>query len=210
MPYAGCSAAATGNSLKEGSQRLFGISQVPRPRKLVYCQFLPYLQARTGRPAVGVQWIDVSSSGDPPLDRFSPFYPHGNIPIPGLPGKFSDSVEGIWQGLKVIRGQTAPRFFSGGGQKRVGKPRGHQFGDASRLLKLEEARRKIYIPAYHWMLENRIESELFDGFIDRAMQGIPQYFYDREDNGSIGRDAPLAHAKILVDFINQKIDSQLA
>src|SRR5689334_14904351 len=29
----------------------------------------------------------------------------------------SRSVEGIWQGLKVIRGSIAPRFFEGGGQK---------------------------------------------------------------------------------------------
>jgi len=180
---------------------------MPRPRKLVLCQFLPYLQARTKSAPAGEVWIDVSSSGESPLDQLSPFYPHGGIPIPGMSSKRSDSVEGIWQGLKVIRGKIAPRFFDGVGQKRVGKPRGHQFGDTSRLLGLEEARRKIYLPAYEWMLEHCIDPAVIDGFIERAFRGVPQFFYDREDNGSIGKDAPLAHAKLLVDYINRKIDA---
>ncbi|WP_150122621.1 DUF6939 family protein [Rhodopirellula islandica] len=180
---------------------------MPRPRKLVKCKFLPYFQVRTGSPPPGVLWLDVSSSGESPLDQFSPFFPHGGIPIPGMESKRSDSVEGIWQGLKVIRGGIAARFFEGGGQKRVGKPRGHQFGHAKRLLGLEEARRKIYIPAYEWMLDNCIAPAIIDGFVDNAFRGVPQLFYDREDNGSIGKDAPLAHAKVLVDYINRKIDA---
>jgi hypothetical protein len=175
----------------------------------VYCRFLPYLQVRTSSPPAGTEWIDVSSSGEPPLNQLSPFYPHGGIPIPGLSGQHSDSVEGIWQGLKVIRGKTAPRFFEGGGQKRVGKPLGHQFGDSTRLLGIVEARRKIYVPAYEWMLENRIEPAVLAGFISKAFRGVSQFFYDREDNGSIGKDTPLAHASLLVDWLNRKIKEQL-
>jgi hypothetical protein len=176
----------------------------------VKCQFLPYLQARSGKPPEGTLWIDVSSSGEPPCDQLSPFYPHGGIPIPGMEPKTSDSVEGIWQGLKVIRGKIEPRFFAGGGRKRVGKPAGHQFGDAKRLLDLVEARRKIYLPAYEWMLEHRIEAAVIEEFIDRAFRGIPQLFYDREDNGSIGKDQPLAHARLLADYVNRKIEERLA
>ncbi|KLU03497.1 hypothetical protein RISK_004501 [Rhodopirellula islandica] len=75
------------------------------------------------------------------------------------------------------------------------------------MLGLEEARRKIYIPAYEWMLDNCIAPAIIDGFVDNAFRGVPQLFYDREDNGSIGKDAPLAHAKVLVDYINRKIDA---
>ena len=46
--------------------------------------------------------IDVTSKGEMPMVKFSPFYPIGNIPIPFSPNKFSESVEGIWQGLKVF------------------------------------------------------------------------------------------------------------
>ena len=180
---------------------------MPRPRKLIKCKFLPYLQVRTGSPPPGTLWLDVSSSGESPLDQLSPFFAHGGIPIPGMGAKRADSVEGIWQGLKVIRGGIAPRFFEGGGQKRVGKPRGHQYGDATRLLGLEEARRKIYIPAYEWMLDNCIDASIIEGFVDQAFRCVPQFFYDREDNGSIGKDAPLAHAKVLADYINRKIDA---
>ncbi len=182
---------------------------MPRPRKLIKFKFLPYLQARSSLPAEGMHWIDVSSSGDPPLDQLSPFYPHGGIPIPGMEHKKADSVEGIWQGLKVIRGKIAPRFFEGGGRKRVGKPTGHQYGESNRLLSLVEARRKIYIPAYEWMLGNRIDPRVLEGFVDQAFRGTSQFFYDREDNGSIGKDAPLAHAKILVDYLNRRIDAIL-
>ncbi|MDB4777983.1 hypothetical protein OAG68_00840 [bacterium] len=183
---------------------------MPRPRKLVKCKFLPYFQVRNGKPTSGTVWLDVSSSGESPLDQLSPFFPHGGIPIPGMDSRHSDSVEGIWQGLKVIRGKIAPRFFRGGGQKRGGKPRGHQLGESTRLLGLEEARRKIYVPAYEWMLENCVDSEIINEFVDQAFRGTPQFFYDREDNGSIGKDAPLAHAKVLVDYINRKIDRSIA
>jgi len=37
-----------------------------------------------------------------PWIKFSPFYPHGGIPVPFAPGYFSETVEGIWQGLKVF------------------------------------------------------------------------------------------------------------
>lgn len=46
--------------------------------------------------------IDVTSRGCKPWVRFSPFYPHGGIPVPFSPEKFSMTVEGIWQGLKVF------------------------------------------------------------------------------------------------------------
>ena len=49
-----------------------------------------------------VHILDVTSSGPEPWVRFSPFYPHGSIPVPFSPGLLSASVEGIWQGLKVF------------------------------------------------------------------------------------------------------------
>ena len=180
-----------------------------RARKLIRCRFFPYSQVRTGRPPEGTEWLDVSSRGEAPLNTLSPFFAHGGVPIPGRASERADSVEGIWQGLKVIRGKIAPRFFEGGGQKRVGKPLGHQWGDSPRLLDIVEARQKIYIPAYEWMLENRVEPAVLQQFIHQAFRGVPQYFYDREDNGSIGKDQPLAHASILVAWLNRKIDAEL-
>lgn len=178
-------------------------------RRLAKCRFLPYSQAHRSSPPEGTLWIDVSSSAAQPLDQLSPFYPHGEIPIPGLPGMTADSVEGIWQGLKVIRGKTAPRFFEGRGRTRAGEPIGHKYGNSARLLGLVDARRKIYIPAYHWMLDHRVDPDILNVFVYRAFVGIPQFFYDREDNGAIGKDQPLAYARILVDHLNRRIDEWL-
>lgn len=183
---------------------------MPQNRRLVKCAFLPYRLARTGGPPAGTHWIDVSSTAEPPLDTLSPFHPHGGIPIPGMPGRTADSVEGVWQGLKVIGGDIAPRFFEGAGQKRVGKPAGHRFGDSGRLLGLVDARRRIYIPTYEWMLEHRVDPRVLDTFVARAFRGVPQFFHDREDNGSIDKDRPLAHARVLVDFLNRRIDAMLS
>jgi hypothetical protein len=46
--------------------------------------------------------LDLTAHGMQPWIRFSPFYPHGNIPVPFSQGMVSASVEGIWQGLKVF------------------------------------------------------------------------------------------------------------
>src|SRR5438445_5621679 len=51
----------------------------------------------------GAAVVDVTSRGPEPWVRFSPFYPHGGIPVPYSPGVESESVEGIWQALKVFR-----------------------------------------------------------------------------------------------------------
>ncbi|HXV94472.1 MAG TPA: hypothetical protein VD813_14295, partial [Pseudonocardia sp.] len=50
----------------------------------------------------GATVLDVTSRGPQPWVRFSPFYPHGGIPVPLSPGAYGQSVEGIWQGLKVF------------------------------------------------------------------------------------------------------------
>ncbi|OWK45816.1 hypothetical protein FRUB_02147 [Fimbriiglobus ruber] len=129
-------------------------------------------------------------------------WPHGGIPVPGMAGQVSDSVEGIWQGLKVIGGKTAPRYFAGRGHKRGGQPRGHQYG--TKLLKIVEAREKIYRVAYEWMLANRVEPELIEHFVGRAFEGDAQYFHDVSNNGRVGNpDEGWAHAAVLVQYLNR-------
>src|SRR5206468_4018702 len=90
----------------------------------------------------GALIVDVTSRGDEPWVRFSPFYPHGGIPILNSPGVFAQSVEGLWQGLKVFEGEDIdPRKWaitSMSGIKRSGvrrgAVRGHRFGVVSNVL----------------------------------------------------------------------------
>ena len=42
---------------------------MPRPRKLLKCQFLPFFQVRTSSPPLGTLWVDVSSDADLPINQ---------------------------------------------------------------------------------------------------------------------------------------------
>src|SRR6476469_11205361 len=118
------------------------------------------LQKRYGEDAV---ILDLTSRGQPPWLRFSPFYPHGDIPVPFSPGQFSMTVEGIWQGLKVFESADVDKskltITSMKGIKRTsqtyGKVLGHRAGlTGDELLSYAEARRLIYLPSYRWVLDN--------------------------------------------------------
>ena len=108
--------------------------------------------------------LDVTSTSDLRYALLlSPFYPHGNIPIPFSPGYTAMSVEGIWQGLKVFEscGIDMSSFQNDTmtGLKRTvrkfGKPLGHQKGvNSTELLGYLEARKFIYLPTYLWVLDN--------------------------------------------------------
>jgi len=171
------------------------------------CMFLPF-RLREQAPKLALVF-DVSSYADHPFCALSPFWPHGGIPVPGMPGTTSDSVEGIWQGLKLIGGKIAPRYFSGQGHKRGGMPRGHQYGD--KLLKIVEAREKVYRVAYEWMLNHRADSALISGFVEQAFAGVQQHFHDVSNNGSIGDpDEGWAHAAVLVQYLNRRCQAHTA
>jgi hypothetical protein len=172
-----------------------------RRRTFTPCVFIPF-RLRQQVP-VGAQVYDVGSYAEYPLCTLSPYWPHGGIPVPGMPGTTSDSVEGVWQGLKWIDGKIAPRYFSGQGCKRGGKPRGHRYGD--RLLPIVDAREKIYRVACEWMVDHRADPELLAGFLARSLAGQPQYFHDVSDNGNIGDpDEGWAHAAVLVQYLNRR------
>src|SRR4051812_18996989 len=86
--------------------------------------------------------IDLTSKAKLPYVKFSPFYPHGNIPVPFSENVFAYSVEGIWQGLKAFEGQDidVSKFLIQNmkGIKRTvrkyGKPLGHRKGVKSNEL----------------------------------------------------------------------------
>lgn len=108
---------------------------------------------------------DVTSQATDGLVRLSPFYPHGGIPVPFSEGYAAMCVEAIWQGLKVF--ETADvdvNMFANDTMKnikrtvrRFGKPLGHRKGvKGTELLGYIEARKQIYLPAYKWVLENKV------------------------------------------------------
>ena len=108
---------------------------------------------------------DVTSQATDGLVKLSPFYPHGGIPVPFSDGYTAMCVEGIWQGLKVFESADVDvDMFANGTMKnikrtvrRFGKQLGHRKGvNGTELLGYIEARKQIYLPAYKWVLENKV------------------------------------------------------
>lgn len=108
---------------------------------------------------------DVTSQATDGLVKLSPFYPHGGIPVPFSEGYTAMCVEGIWQGLKVFESADVDvNIFANDTMKnikrtvrRFGKPLGHRKGvNGTELLGYIEARKQIYLPAYKWVLENKV------------------------------------------------------
>lgn len=112
------------------------------------------------------KYVDVTSKAKDGLIKLSPFYPHGDIPIPFSYGIFAKSVEGIWQGLKVFEYDGVDKSkFSNDTMKNIkrsvrkfGKPKGHKKGvDGNEFLDYIQARIYIYLPSYLWILENKVK-----------------------------------------------------
>jgi hypothetical protein len=109
----------------------------------------------------GAAIFDLTSRGPRPWVRFSPFYPHGALPVPFSPGYTSACVEGIWQGLKVFEhADVDPSRFAMAAMKGLkrsvrayGKILGHRQGvSGEHLLSYAQARRAIYLPVYYRVL----------------------------------------------------------
>lgn len=113
---------------------------------------------------------DVTSTSHNSLVKLSPFYPHGNIPIPFTPNQTAMSVDGIWQGLKVFENEDVDMLSfankSMKGLKRTyrthGRVLGHHKGIyGNEILGYVSAKTQIYIPSYRWVLDN-VVTEIID------------------------------------------------
>lgn len=153
----------------------------------------------------GATIIDVTSKGAEPWVRFSPFFPHGGIPIPNSPQESAQSVEGLWQGLKVFEREdidaskwaiTTMSGIKRGGKSR-GAVRGHRFGVGSAvLLGYRDARFQIYLPAYKWVLENRLTAQVAE--LRRLAAEKPLVLLDYETNADVeDLSSPLSHAALV-------------
>jgi hypothetical protein len=152
--------------------------------------------------------LDVTSRGAEPWIRLSPFYPHGGIPVPGHPDRTSQSVEGVWQALKVFATEqedfTKLDITTMRGIKRtarqLGPPLGHRLD--GRLLGYEEARRALYLPAYRWMLDHKapeLVAELRELSGERTV-----VLLDYTTNGDVADlSTPLSHAALIAQRIQE-------
>ena len=148
---------------------------------------------------------DVTSGAKDGLVKLSPFYPHGGIPVPFSEGYTATCVEAIWQGLKVFEGEDVDiQMFYNDTMKNIkrtvrhlGKPLGHRKGvNGTELLGYIEARKQIYIPAYRWVLENKVAS-----IIERLREASKTktiVLLDYDTNSDVeNAKKPLSHASLI-------------
>ena len=164
----------------------------------------------------GAVILDVTSkSTDPKFIQFSPFYPFWDIPVPGMKGFSGACVEGIWQGLKVFEREGTStdtiRNYSMKNLKRTekthGKLLGHKYGNE--ILEYIEARKKIYIPTYNWVLENKLGA-LVNKLRELSSHGTV-VLLDYETNGDVEDwRKPLSHASLIKAHIEALGDDEQA
>lgn len=174
----------------------------------------------------GYTVLDLTSGSKDEFVRFSPFFVHGGIPVPYVPGSVSGTVEGVWQGLKVFanEGVDTSKFLGRQGDVRKdlkrgksgkrGEVIGHHGGgkiDGSgdqTLLSYVEARHQIYIPTYRWVLKNRLQREV-EGLLERLRRGekfvFLDYFVNEDATDPKNR---LSHAGVLKKYLLEKLDAE--
>lgn len=165
----------------------------------------------------GATVVDVTSRGPEPWVRFSPFFPHGGIPVPLTPGVVAASVEGIWQALKVFDradvdvSKMAVTTMTGLKRtvRRHGPVRGHRAGlHGGALLDYPTARQRIYLPSYRWVLEHRLH-ELVERLREMAGEGV--VLLDYTTNGDpADTSVPLSHAALLARHLTGDWPSEVS
>ncbi len=149
--------------------------------------------------------IDVSSLGEYPYNLLSPttYAKEFAIPVPGLEGVVAHSVEGIWQGLKLIQGESNHTLFDTIAHKREGELRGYQYGSA--VLDEQEARWRIFIPAYTFYLDHFAPQDAIRSLLGLQQEGKRVLLHDTKNNDDISKPEPYAHAAALATYLNLKI-----
>ena len=154
--------------------------------------------------------LDLTSKSEY-AKQLSPFYPHGNIPIPFSDGRTATCVEAVWQGLKVFEKEgVSDSTFKNDTMKNIkrtvrklGKPLGHQKGLFSEeLLDYFQARVQIYLPTYKWMLENVPSVIKLIERIKIRSQARDIVFLDYNTNSDYkDLSSPLSHAGLVKLYI---------
>lgn len=152
---------------------------------------------------------DVTSKAKDSLIKLSPFYPHGGIPVPFSEGYTATCVEAIWQGLKVFENSDIDiNMFRNDTMKNIkrtvrkyGTPLGHRKGvNGTELLGYLEARKQIYIPAYRWVLENKVYRIIEKLRMASKTKTIVLLDYDTNSDVE-NLKKPLSHASLIKAYV---------
>jgi hypothetical protein len=121
----------------------------------------------------------------------------------------AQSVEGVWQGLKVFESEDIDTSkFAVANMKGIkrsvrsrGRVLGHRFGvESDELLTYLDARHRIYLPTYRWVLDNCLTAELEQLKAEMARHDI--VLLDYETNADVADlSKPLSHASLVASYL---------
>lgn len=158
----------------------------------------------------GVDVIDMRPDAEQPFCRLHFDYQHGQIPVPGMRGTYSESVTGLMEGLRLVGrpglpGKVNLGYFVGPGRIRNVPPthRCSGFRYCGRAVGLEDARRIILIPAYLWLLSNRVQ-----GIVRRIQKQAEKRvtgLYDGVTSSDLSSPCRLSAAAILAAHLNGEL-----
>lgn len=160
--------------------------------------------------------IDVTSKSASKWVKLSPFFPHYDIPVPNSPWVTATCVEAIWQGLKVFKyADIDVSLFTNDTMrnikrttKRFGMPKGHRYGiNSSEILSYIDARKKIYIPIYFWVLKNKMFPLIEELYHISQTKDIVLLDYDT-NNDVENPSKPLSHASLIKRFIEENFNNK--
>jgi hypothetical protein len=147
----------------------------------------------------------------------SPFYPHYNIPIPNSDGMTATCVEAVWQGLKVFKDHDVDfDTFKNDTMhnlkrtvRKFGMPIGHRYGVCGKeILGCFQARVKIYLPTYKYVLDNISSVHKVIDKIKERSKAHDIVFLDYNTNTDLRNTSkPLSHAGLLKMYIEGKYPS---
>lgn len=85
--------------------------------------------------------------------------------------------------------------------RRLGKVLGHRAGlNGERLLSYLDARKLIYLPCYHWVLEHALSQEIAE--LRKVALERPVILLDYETNSDIlDLSRPLSHATLIKRYL---------
>jgi hypothetical protein len=166
--------------------------------------------------------VDTYQAAPPDMARFAALNPFHfdrawRIPVPAQPGRFSSSIEAVWQGLKVHDGVTDFAMFDQPPYKRPpDRDRGPDFDYVASRFRLGDleiglvaARLAIYLPTYLFVLERLVPGAVIAEIFATLSRGADVYFYDWDDNFDIlDPRSSFSHSAVLAAWFNGTLDEQ--
>lgn len=154
--------------------------------------------------------IDISSDGEHPYCRLSFDYQVGQIPVPGYDGMFAESLNGMLEALRLVSRRGHPGkvnlgFLVGPGRDRTLTPEQWCTGYSyrGRCIDLAEARRRILIPSYLWVLSHKAGVAVAK--VRKASESGELWLYDGYESADINASGRLSAAATLAAYLSGQL-----